>query len=181
MSAVRCLAHGLFALRLVLGVQELDIAAVCDWLISQIGDRRATQVDRVQAGWDALLATVLGGHWGKLVTDNNDLVMRDENRLVVNNEVIAWRVPALHPEEAWSQLDINIGSTFASRVIQRYGGERVLLKAWSEKGWIEKDRSGHLKWLIRDHGRVAMRVSNQQLIRATGDRQEATDAVEPLQ
>lgn len=169
-SAVRCLAHGLNALRLVLEV-EMDIGSICGWLIGQIAENRATQVDRVQAGWDTLIASVLGGHWGRLLSDNNDLVMRDENRLVINNEVIAWRIPAVNQEESWEQLDVNVGSVWASRIIQRFGGERVLLKAWAEKGWIVKDSGGHLKWLIRDHGRVAMRVSREQLALATGGRE----------
>lgn len=167
-AAVRCLAHGLVALRQTLSVMELDPHRVCDWLIRQIGIRRRDQIDQIQAGWDALIQAVLGGMWGKQVLDNGNLRTEDENRLQINNEVIAWRVPGMQ-EESWEQLDINISSTWAARILYRYGGERTLLKAWIDRGWVERN-GAHLKWLIRDQGRIAMRVSRAQLAQWTGPR-----------
>lgn len=166
--AVRCLAHGLAALRLVTGVMELDPYRVCDWLIRQIGEKRTTQVDLIQAGWEALIQAVLGGSWGKQVTDNGDLRTLDENRLTINNEVIAWRIPGMD-EESWEALRINISSTYAGRILSRFGGERMLIKAWAEREYIERNGT-HLKWLEGKHGRVAMRVSRAQLAHWTGPR-----------
>lgn len=168
-NAVRCLAHGLYALRCVLSVMDLDVHAVCQWLIASIGQRRATQTDTVQVAWETLIQTVLGGHWGKHIADNGRLVTEDENRLTINNEVIAWRIPGMHHEESWVQLDINTGSSFARRVLAPYGRERTLLKDWRDRGWITPYGT-HTKWTIRDHGRVAVRVSKAQLDHWTGSR-----------
>ena len=167
-AAVRCLAHGLMAVRQVLAVMELDPVAVCDWLTGQIGARRSKQADMVQVGWETLIQAVLGGMWGKQVTDNGDLRTLDENRLQINNEVIAWRLPG-RDEESWEQLEVNTSATWAGRILSRHGGERMLLKAWAEREWIQRD-GAHLKWLKRDHGRVAMRVSRAQLVHWTGPR-----------
>lgn len=167
-AAVRCLANGLMALRQVLVVMDLDPVSICDWLVQQIGTRRSTQADMVQVGWETLIQAVLGGMWGKQVTDNGDLRTLDENRLQINNEVIAWRIPGM-AEESWEQLEINTSATWAGRILSRHGGERMLLKAWAEREWIQRD-GAHLKWLKRDHGRVAMRVSRAQLAHWTGSR-----------
>lgn len=181
-SAVRCLCHGLFALQSVLHLPEIDIAGVVGWLIDQIGTNRATQVDRVKAGWDKLIGSVLGGEWGRLVADRDGITnvlsmsRHDESRLIINGEVIAWRDPDWHPQEQWGQLDINIGSTWVNRILAPYGGERVLYKAWLERGWAVRPNGPHLKHQVRDHGRVAMRVSPEQLVLATGGREDGDDA-----
>lgn len=167
-KAVRALAWGLATLRRVTGVHEINVPAICGWLVSRIQASRSQIVDTVAAAWDALVAGVLGGAWGKDIVGGigEGLKTYQEDELRINGEVIARREQGLF-DSTWVLLEINPASQFATRITAKFGSERTLLKAWAERGYIQRSGTGHLKWQVRGHGRTLIRLSEQELIRWT--------------
>ena len=183
-SAVRALAHGLAVLRTVLEIspKALDEVAICTWLVDQLAEKRARQVDSIAVAWEQLVSAVIGGAWGKKVIipsamEGDRVQILDEDTLEINGERIAWRDG--WGNGRWDQLTINISSQWASRIVYRYGSERSLLSAWRDRGWIEVPKSAHLKWSVDRGGtcaRIGMRVAKEQLERFTSTNDEPEEA-----
>lgn len=190
-SAVRSLAHGLAVLRTALSIspKALDEVAICRWLVDQLAEKRAGQVDSIAVAFEQLVSAVVGGAWGKKTIipsaiDGEKVHVFDEDVLEINSETIAWRDG--WGMGAWDRLTINISATWATRIIYRYGSERSLLQAWRDRGWIvTPPKSKHTKWCIdrgRCSGRIGIRLSSEQLERFTGTAdsdEEAIDASTP--
>lgn len=176
-QSIRVLAHGARALKSVALLEGLDEIDLCSWLINKILEQRSTQTDSVQAGFEAVMRFVLGGAWGKDIKTTAGVEVIKPNVLEIAGQAVAWRaeredVFRLGFEDGWGRLDINADAEPIQRILWRHGGASVLLRAWRERGWIVPN-GAHLRWIVRGHGRVAIRIAEEQLAAHTAPQEGA--------
>lgn len=131
---------------------ELPIPDLLVWLAGHIGGQRAAQVDREALCLQQVLAVVLNLPWVQVAeTPSGAATIERKRSISLQQRPVAWRDWSADITE---HLDVDPLHPALAPLFAAYGGEQRVLRAWADRGWIERGEGKNLKLRRHNAGRV---------------------------
>jgi putative DNA primase/helicase len=143
------LRYGLLLIQDVTGL-ELFVDRVIPWLANQVGEQRATAIDRQTACLKALLQTIYAQEWTEKtwVSKDEGMVEIPTDVLKQHGEYIAFRGSAATKGAA---IEVNPNSRLAQGILKQFNLNNPG-PDWANRQWIESPQAKGLTWVKKHDG-----------------------------
>jgi hypothetical protein len=161
--------RGLLALEATCG-EEIPVEGVMTWLASTIAAQRVSAIDRETLCLQAVLDWLGNLDWvGCDSKDGGPAQLHYRTEIALQQHLVAWS--SWGPPGAGGRprtgLECDPTHRDLAAIFDRYGGERRVLPAWAQRGWIER-QGPHCKVRKFQCGRV-LRFTPETLQRHYGE------------